>query len=296
MRTVRFPAACVLPLAAARLRLPSFTELAVIALAGALAAVASHVAIDVAGDYLLPHDTYDDIAHGSRQLVVVAALLGSFAIGLRVLAAAFDEASGREAIFFALVDRIRGRSMAWFAVAVALTAVMGLVTMECLDASLAGKRIDDFGDLLGGSIPLGFALTFVIATVAAAICRLALGFIASARRALVHTIVELALHLAPGDVAAILSQRARPVRALHHGSILARRSGMRAPPTPFGTFDCPPAYTCAVAISSCYRRDRYVFCSTAATEPDARRVANARGLHGRGSHLHTDLQPRPVFC
>ena len=55
--------------------------------AGAAGAALAHVAIDYARDFLLPQDTYDHLAHGSRGLIsgialVVAAVLA--ARGLRI--------------------------------------------------------------------------------------------------------------------------------------------------------------------------------------------------------------------
>lgn len=54
-----------------------------------IAALIAHIGIDVLGVYLLPHDAYDDVAHGSRSIVsctVVAAVAGAaihvFAIAL----------------------------------------------------------------------------------------------------------------------------------------------------------------------------------------------------------------------
>ncbi len=44
-----------------------------------VAALVAHVAIDVAGDYLLAHDTYDDHAHGSRYVASIALAIAAIA-------------------------------------------------------------------------------------------------------------------------------------------------------------------------------------------------------------------------
>ena len=49
------------------------------------AAAMAHVAIDVVGDFALAHDSYDNLAHGSRELVTAIALLAALVLALRGL-------------------------------------------------------------------------------------------------------------------------------------------------------------------------------------------------------------------
>jgi hypothetical protein len=137
-------------------------RLCLVAVAGALAAAAAHVVIDVAGDYLLARDAYDGIAHHSRALLL--ALVG-VAILFAAVRAIFDildrrcssTASTLVAVRDALGDPLR------FALASAAVAIVALVGMESFDCSLSG-RVDDIGDLFGGSIALGVGTAFIAGT------------------------------------------------------------------------------------------------------------------------------------
>lgn len=148
-----------------RERLTSHTLLAALfVVAVCVAAFLAHVAIDVVGDYALPHDTYDGVAHDSRVGVVVAAIGLALAAAFGVLWSALQSvrrssARGRRA-------RIVGSPLAFGTVIVA--AVVALVAgMETIDVALAGARVDSLADMLGGSVFLGLALTIPIALCAA---------------------------------------------------------------------------------------------------------------------------------
>jgi hypothetical protein len=83
--------------------------LAVVAVA-ALAAAVAHVAIDAIGDIVLPHDTYDDIAHDARTVVAAAVAALFFATAARsmydVLRCAIGHRAARGA--FQVTSRPRG--------------------------------------------------------------------------------------------------------------------------------------------------------------------------------------------
>lgn len=124
-----------------------------IAVAAALAAAAANVGIDVAGDYLLAHDTYDGVAHHSRALVL--AVVGLVLL-LAVVRAIFDSLDRRCRSTSSLVATIRGAlgDPVSFAAAAAVVAVVMLVGMESYDSLLTG-RLADLRNLLGGSVTLG---------------------------------------------------------------------------------------------------------------------------------------------
>ena len=76
-----------------------------LALCGASAAAAfAHYAIDVVGDYALPHDTYDGVRHASRALLSGVALLVAFVLARRGLRACFKIATSRR-------GNLRGRKI-----------------------------------------------------------------------------------------------------------------------------------------------------------------------------------------
>lgn len=128
-------------------------RLCLIAVAAVLAAVIAHVAIDVAGDFLLPHDAYDGIAHESRPLLL--AIVGTVFLvsAARAIFQMLDRCYGsRRSALGAVRDALGSRL--GFAIFAAAAAVAALVAMETLDAALAGQ-VDDVADLFGGSIALG---------------------------------------------------------------------------------------------------------------------------------------------
>ena len=121
----------------------------------------AHVLIDVIGDFALPHDTYDDIAHASRGLASGIALILAFALALGGLRICCELA----ARYRHRLPRLRlcaGERFA-FLFATLLGAVAGVPAMECLDDRLAGVPVHSLADAFGGSILLGVATTVVCA-------------------------------------------------------------------------------------------------------------------------------------
>lgn len=131
-----------------------------VALGAALgAALCAHLAIDVAGDYLLAHDSYDDVAHGSRGLAALAFLAILLAACAGIVSLALRRARGSEHELRAELRALRPRSGLRFALAVVALTFPLLAGMEALDTLLAGGDVDDLGDLFGGSLALGGGLT-----------------------------------------------------------------------------------------------------------------------------------------
>lgn len=160
--------------------------LCVVAVA-ALAAALGHIAIDALGDVLLAHDTYDDIAHDSRT--VGAALAACVFLG-----------AGARSVYLALRSRLGYRSArrvfriespVRFAALVVALAIPGVLGMEALDAALAGRCVDDAGDLFGGSIVLGLTTTIAVALVVAIAACVLLRFFSSTQALLVRAVAEL---------------------------------------------------------------------------------------------------------
>jgi hypothetical protein len=132
-----------------------------------LAALSAHVAIDVAGDYVLAHDTYDDPAHGSRWLASIAlgisACIAVWALGRAALA---ESRGSHEALRRALRAAVPSSFVSFSALVTAASLPM-LAGMAWLDAVCAGIPVDDVGDLFGGCIPLGSGITVALAIVVA---------------------------------------------------------------------------------------------------------------------------------
>jgi hypothetical protein len=133
--------------------------------AAAAAAALAHVAIDIIGDYALPADTYDHLAHGSRELVSglalgLAAILAAH--GLRICC---DIATFNRTRILAVTRPIHE---AFYTVAVAVSAAVVVVpAMEWLDGRFAGVPVRELDDAFGGSLLLGLGTTIACATVVA---------------------------------------------------------------------------------------------------------------------------------
>ncbi len=195
------------------------------------AALFAHVAIDVAGDYLLPHDAYDDVAHGSRSLVI-----GAVAAILMLLASLAFWAAIREAR--GSVDAFRNAVRSWLDLGLhktllatlACTTVI-LIVMECIDVRAAGRPIDDAGDLFGGSIVLGGACVALFASFASFGIRALVRVLAGAGRALVRALASVfAARIRPRLASRLLHEAA--VRALAASRLFGTSLLGRAPPPP----------------------------------------------------------------
>jgi hypothetical protein len=143
-----------------------FRTIATLALCAAAAASAmAHVTIDIVGDYALAHDTYDDVSHGSRDIVTAVALILATILavrGLRVCCAIAAANRGR-------VDRPTrdAREPLLFALGVVVVTALVVPSMECLDGRLAGMPVKELDAAFGGSIALGLGVAVVIAVLVA---------------------------------------------------------------------------------------------------------------------------------
>src|SRR5271170_5567541 len=111
---------------------PAALRALLVALAAALSALLAHVTIDVAGDFLLAHDTYDGINHQSRAVFIVAIAALALAAGSRILFDMLDRRSASTASLLRLVRNGLG-STATFVVQTIGLAVVTLAGMELLD-------------------------------------------------------------------------------------------------------------------------------------------------------------------
>jgi hypothetical protein len=158
--------------------------------AAAAAAAFSHYAIDVVADYALAHDTYDDVAHGSRDLLSGIAIVLAAALAVRGLRSCCEIGAARR-------FRLAGPGLTWrsgllFVGATAILACAIVPAMELLDAHLAGKVVDDLGDLFGGSVQLGLSLTLFCGALVAAVVFIVAGWLLSHRASIAAAIVSFA--------------------------------------------------------------------------------------------------------
>jgi len=150
----------------------------------ALSAALAHLAIDIAGDYLLPHDAYDDVAHDARTVVAAAAAAFLLAGAARSLYTSVRAMLGRRGA----VAAIRIGSPIVFVGAVIGMSVPLLLAMETIDALAARRDVDDLGDLFGGSIALGLGTTLAVAALVAVTAYAVLRFFLRTRAAVARAI------------------------------------------------------------------------------------------------------------
>jgi len=191
----------------------------------ALAAALAHLAIDIAGDYLLPHDAYDDVAHDSRTVVAAAAAALLLAGAARSLYASVRAALGRRNVAAA----IRIESPIVFIGAVIGMSVPLLLAMETIDAIAARRDVDDLGDLFGGSIALGLGTTLAVAALVAVTAYVVLRFFLRTRAAVARAIGGLlqARERAPQRAFSTLARQRRLVVAR---ATRVRHASKRGPP------------------------------------------------------------------
>jgi hypothetical protein len=163
--------------------------------AATIAAALSHVAIDIVGDYALPHDTYDYIAHGSRELVTVIAALAAAAIAFRGLHICCDLATANRGRVSA-PELGKWRGVLFVFLVLSLAAIL-VPAMEVLDGRLAGTPVTELDDAFGGSLLLGLSTTIGCA---AAVAGIILGFarwLISHRDSIATMIVSLLVRVHP---------------------------------------------------------------------------------------------------
>lgn len=210
---------------------PAAFAVAVIVLVALAAAAAAHFALDVIGDFALAHDSYDGMAHDSRTLAFVVVVVIATAGVLRLLWSALDSANESTGAFRALVEPVLELPIWRFAAMVAGGALIAVMAMESVDALVAGVRIDDVADSLGGSLPLG-----LIVTVTISVCfGIAVSRLFRALAAAHGTIVDLVCALLVGICQSHGSPRAiRTALSLESigtsESVLSTRAAKRAPP------------------------------------------------------------------
>jgi hypothetical protein len=201
--------------------------------AAMLAALAAHVAIDIAGDYLLPHDTFDDDAHGSRWLA--SAVLATSALGtVWFLAnAVLAETRGARGALRAALRASVPASAGAFVALVAAGALPLVIAMGGLDAYVAGARIDGLADLLGGSLPLGTTLTFALAAASGIGTHRLVGLLSRHQRSIVRvvgTLVRATETAEHGICPPLLATKRTQDRARVPAALVRSMGANRAPP------------------------------------------------------------------
>jgi hypothetical protein len=201
----------------------------VIALTVISSALFAHVAIDLAGDFMLARDAYDDVAHHSRESVFVIACLLAAVAGWRTLCAVRGELRGSRGSLRALLYDSVPASLERFVAAVAAAAVPTLLAMAGLDSAIDMRAIGDVDDLFGGSVLLGLVCTLGSAVTFAALTWSAIRALARLDRVVLRLVAILAERARQSRLCAGTLVRIRPT-AFSAATICARSVGLRAPP------------------------------------------------------------------
>jgi hypothetical protein len=155
--------------------------------AAAAGAVVAHLAIDVVGDYALTRDSYDNLRHGSRELVTGVALLVALLLAARGLRICCEIAADNRSRLLRPALRLRELlAMLFGAVAASATIVPA---MEYLDGRLEGMPVRRLADAFGGSIALGLGTTLICAAFVALLVYVVAGWLISHRDS-IATIIE----------------------------------------------------------------------------------------------------------
>ncbi len=196
--------------------------------AAALAAVLAHVVIDVAGDYLLAHDTYDGVAHHSRGLFLGIAL-GVLALALlRYLFELFDRRSSSMVSLLRCLRAAQGAHLLGFVAWVCAATPLALVGMEAYDLLADFGHVASVRALLGGSVALGLSSALAAAIVVAMLAQWLFRLLANWEPAIASLVARLVCarrHALPVRRRRLLSSL-----SLDAGTRPARRRGKRAPP------------------------------------------------------------------
>jgi len=147
------------------MRLGLGTILSLVLCAAAAAGAVAHLLIDVFGDYVLAHDSYDGVGHGSRILVtalalVIAAILAARAVRSCIAVAAEN---GNRAAVQPAEHGARGR----FVFGVIASGLVIVPAMEWADGWIAGAPVLGLGAAFGGSLLLGIGSTTICAAIVA---------------------------------------------------------------------------------------------------------------------------------
>jgi hypothetical protein len=153
---------------------------------------------------------------------------------LRFLWSALEGADASTGAFRALVRPVLEIPVWRFAAMVTIFAFVALMTMESADALLDGVRIDEFADVLGGSIPLGLATTLAISVCVGVAVSELLRAVAAVHAILVDIVCALLIGVrkptgSPRGVRTAISLGSFAASI----SVLSTRAGKRAPPLRF---------------------------------------------------------------
>lgn len=204
---------------------------AAVVMAACVAAVCAHLAIDAAGDFLLPSDSYDRIAHASRFIGTACAFLLTCVCLTVLLGAGLEDARAHRGAVRALVaSYVNTRSWQIIALIAPLSFWL-LVGMGVLDSWVGGRGLPSIAAAVGGSLALGTACVILTSSIAGALLHLALATVHASHSVIAGALERFFLHRAARGASPCSGRTAlTPASAVRHIPVLAGRAGKRAPP------------------------------------------------------------------
>lgn len=196
--------------------------------AAAAGAALAHAAIDIVGDYALAHDSYDYVAHGSREVLSGVALIIAVVLAARGLNACCEIASLNRSRILGPVLRLP-HALGFVGAAVA-GSVLLVPAMEWLDGTFAGVPVLALDDAFGGSLLLGIATTVVCAAAVAMLVYAVVRWLISHRDSIVTIIVTLLRPIAGGVRASNYTITSRGFTPRRRRAPNALRLSKRGPP------------------------------------------------------------------
>lgn len=206
-------------------------HLALVGLAASIAALLSHVVIDVAGDYLLKRDAYDGIAHGSRGIFVIAIAALTLAVAARLICDLLDRRCGSAASLLRLVRCSLGKPLAFIAQTL-VAAVVTLIAMEMFDCLAAHVTVNRAADLLGGSLPLGLSAVFVAASLTGWLVHRVVAVVSEREPEIRNLICYLMTLTLCAPESARVTKRPAAAHSIARALLLSARGSKRGPPLP----------------------------------------------------------------
>ena len=196
--------------------------------AAAAGAALAHVAIDVLGDFALANDSYDHVAHGSRELVSGVALFLAVVLAARGLRICCEIASINRSRIPLPIRRLP-EALGFVGAAVAGSVAL-VPAMEWLDGRLAGAPVLALGDAFGGSVLLGVITTVVCAAAIAFAIYAVARWLISHRDCIVTVIVTLLRWMADGVRSSVYTLTSRGFTPRRRRAPNALRLCKRGPP------------------------------------------------------------------
>jgi hypothetical protein len=199
-----------------------------LAAAAACAAAVAHVCVDIAGDYLLAHDDYDDVVHHSRTLVVALVLLIAVIASLRVFREMLRSRTRNPKTLLYRLRESLGHPVA-FAAQTSVLTIAAMVAMESLDCAFSGG-VRAWTALFGGSVVLGGGTAALAGAIFGSLAHRLVHWLADREPRIAALLVAALRPQIAGEVSVAAGAALRATQPQRRGLLLSFRGRKRGPP------------------------------------------------------------------